>query len=519
MSTVAATRERIAIRRPSLPAVAGIGLVVGALALLSIYVRTRAIHASFWMDEGLSVGIASHKLSQIPGVLRHDGSPPLYYMLLHVWMGIAGRSEEATHWLSLIFSLLTIPAALWAGWSLFGRTAGLLGAALCALNPFLTQYGEETRMYTLMALLALLATACFLHAFVHRRRRYLAGFAVLQALMLYTHGWGIFYGVGAFAALLVLIWTAEDRAPLIRDGLIAFGGAAVLFLPWLPTLLYQTAHTGAPWDSSPRLGAPVQISRGLMGGDRATIALVLAGGLGLASVVRAPGRSPARLASWALIALPFATLLFAWIVSQFSPAWTTRYFAVVLGPLLLLAAWGLSRVGRLGLVALVAVMIFWANPNSYVADTKSDVRDIAADVNQQLRPGDLVIVGQPEQTPLTWYYLRGGLRYATTIGPVSDPRYMDWGDALGRLRRASAQAELPPLLATLRAGQHVLFVRPLTEGAKNWKAPWTVLVRRRSAQWGAILASDPSLKPTAVAPYFYKGSSTVGNSAVLYTKT
>ena len=70
------------------------------------------------MDEALSTGIASHSLSAIPGVLRHDGSPPLYYMLLHVWMSVFGPSETATHSLSLVSALLTHP----------GRHAGPAGA-------------------------------------------------------------------------------------------------------------------------------------------------------------------------------------------------------------------------------------------------------------------------------------------------------------------------------------------------------------------------------------------------------
>ena len=45
------------------------------------------------MDEGSPSGIASHPSGDIPGVLEQDGSPPLYYMLLHVWMDVFGRSE------------------------------------------------------------------------------------------------------------------------------------------------------------------------------------------------------------------------------------------------------------------------------------------------------------------------------------------------------------------------------------------------------------------------------------------
>ena len=74
------------------------------------------------------------------------------------------------------------------------------------------------------------------------------------------------------------------------------------------------------------------------------------------------------------------------------------------------------------------------------------------------------------------------------------------------------------MIATLRPGQQILFVRPLTEGAQSWEAPWTQLVRRRSAQWGAILAADRSLKPVWVAPHNYRGACCVGDSAVLYKK-
>jgi mannosyltransferase len=519
MATVALPRTRRRIElRASDAVLAGAALI--ALTAISIYVRTRAISGSFWMDEGLSVGISSYPLSDIPHVLRQDGSPPLYYLLLHLWTSVAGRDETAVHWLSLIFSLLCIPAAMWAGWSLWGKRAGYLGAALCALNPFLTAYGEEARMYSLMALLALLAAACYVHAFVYRRRAFVPAFALLQTLMLYTHGWGIFFGIGA-ALALVPIWRASgDRRRLALDAAGAFGAAALLYLPWLPTLLYQAAHTAAPWDNKPRFGAPIQISRGLMGGDRASVALALAGGFGIVTALRArrTREDGERLSVWVLLTIPIATLAVAWVLSQFSPAWVTRYFAAVLGPLLLLLALGLARARWLGIAALAFVVVFWANPTSYVDGYKSDVRDIGAEVGAQLHPGDLVLVGQPEQAPLVWYYMPAGLRYASTVGPVADPRHMNWVDALDRLRAAQPQAVLPPLLAKLTPGQKVLFVRPLTEGIVNWKAPWTQLVRRRSAQWGAILAGEKSLRQVTIAPVFYRGASTVGNSAVLYVK-
>ena len=67
----------------------------------------------------------------------------------------------------------------------------------------------------------------------------------------------------------------------------------------------------------------------------------------------------------------------------------------------------------------------------------------------------------------------------------------------------------------------MLFLRPLTEGANNWKSSWTMLVRRRAAQWGQIIQNDVNqgvLKPIATAPHNYRGASILAYSAVLYEK-
>jgi hypothetical protein len=172
------------------------------------------------------------------------------------------------------------------------------------------------------------------------------------------------------------------------------------------------------------------------------------------------------------------------------------------------------------LIALALTVLFWINPSSFTAKYKSDMRDVAGELAGYMHPGDLVVVAQPEQVPLAWYYLPAGLRYADPTGPARDPQSMNWIDALNRLRNATPQATLAPLVASLRPGQRLLFVRPLTEGAQNWQAPWTLLVRRRSAQWGALLSADPSLKPVpgAWAPHSYRGACCVADSAVLYTK-
>ena len=492
-------------------------LLVGA----SAYMRTRFISGQFWMDEAITTGIASHPLSQIPGILRHDGSPPLFYILLHFWIQLFGSSEAATHALPLLFGLLTIPIGMWAGTSLFGRRAGYMAAILFTFNAFLTDYAQESRMYELMGLLGLLATAGFLHGFVYRRRKYVILFSVSVALMLYTHAWGIFFAAGAAIALIPVYRASDDKRGLVRDAVLAFVAAGVLYLPWLPNFIYQATHTGDPWAPSPKLGAPVLISRDLMGGDRVSVALVFAAIIGFLPLFRrSMRRTREATLMWSLIALPTATLLLAWLASQVTPAFISRYFAPVLAAILLLLAFGCARAGIVGIVMIAASVLFLYNPASFAPQYKSNMRDVAGEISPMLHKGDLVIVGQPEQTPLAWYYLPAGLQFANTLGPVKDPSYMNWVHALKRLQDANPQATLGSLLASLKPGQQVLYVRPMTEGAQNWEAAWVELVRLRSAQWGAILEHDPNLVSEALqngwAPHNYRGACCVANSALLY---
>ena len=519
MATVA-SRARALPRLESLrTGVAGVVLLVGGLVVISLFLRTRALGASLWMDEGLSIGIASQPFFDIPGVLRQDGSPPLYYMALHLWMNVVGRGPADTQGLSVAFSLLAIPGGLWAGWTLFGRRAGLICAALGATNPFLSLYAQETRMYSLMVVLSLLTSAAFLHVYVYRNRRYLPAFAIFLAAMLYTHSWGIFVTAGTLVALIPAFTATEDRRAFLRDAAIGFGAAFLLYVPWLPTLLYQTAHTGAPWLDPPRFGVVVQLSKGLLGGGTVTVALLLAAGSGCAAVLASRSTSKERTAIYTAFTVGAATLAIAWLFSQFSPAWTTRYLGVALGPIFLLAALGLARAGNLGLVALVVVLGIWAIPRTSSLENKSNAADLAAAVEDRLQPGDLVITLQPEQAPLMDYTLPPGLDEATQLGEVETQGVMDWRDAMDKLEAATPEKNLQPLLDRLPRSRRVLLVHPVTSNNSDWDAPWTQLVRRRSAQWGQALEADPRFEREAAVPAFYRRAGRIGVRGVLYRKT
>ena len=466
-------------------------LVVAALALAAAVavVWARALGAALWMDEGISVGIASHGLGEIPGLLRQDGSPPLYYVILHAWMALFGSSPTAIHALSLALFALAVPAAVWAAWAPFGFAAGALAGAIVALDPFTVYYADDARMYTLVLLLGLLAAGSFVRAFALRRRAHVATFALLLAALLYTHNWALFFAAATACAFIALLALGPDRRGLLRDGALAFGGAAVLYAPWLPTLAFQAAHTGAPWSSTPSGRALARSLTHIWSGKLPETVVLLVAGAGAVELARR-GKRAQRRALLALLVIAALTLVLAFAWSRVSsPAWALRYLTIVAAPLAVATGAGLGRMRLLGVAAIVVAMaLSWhGRPSEAALSHKSNVAAVAAALGPRLPVGSYVVTTQPEQVPALRYYLGARLRYVTPMGVVRDPQVMDWRDALKRLRAARFGPIMRPLLRGLRAGARLLFVGPrFANAGSTWSRRimadtrvWRHALRRR----------------------------------------
>jgi hypothetical protein len=463
-------------------------VIVAAVAVLGVWTRHPPLDAPLWIDEGLSVGIASHPLGEIPHLLRLDGSPPLYYVLLHVWMSWFGTSEASTHALSLTCALLAVPAAWWAARP-FGAAAGTLCAAIIALNPFVGLYAVETRMYALVLLLGLLCTGAFIRAFVEGRRPFAVALAVLLAALLYTHAWGGFLAVAMALVWLALLAAApRRRRRLLVDGVIAFGGAIVLFAPWLPTLAYQTAHTGAPWSHRPSGRSLTRAATRMLGGRQPETLLLLVGAGLLLDGMGRRERSPRG--GLAVAGVAILTLLAAWWWSHTQqPAWALRYLVVVLAPLAVALAAGLGRAPVTGAatVLLIFALSWVGHPAPRLLERKSNVAAVAHKLRGDVPRGTLVLSIQPEQVANLAYYLPNGhrLRWATPLGRRRDPGVTDWRDAMSRLRRASYDAVVGRSIGALRPGRRLLVVAP---HFKRVDSPWTIRLKRLARSWPRHIA-------------------------------
>jgi mannosyltransferase len=182
--------------------------VTGITALAAALRFTRIGHQSFWLDESYTVDLVTRPFGDmLSGVAHTESTPPLYYVLAWLWAKLFGTTEAGLRSLSGLFGTIAVPVAWQAAREWFRRpAAGLIAAALVAVNPFFVWYSQEARSYSLLILTAALTILTLGRALSDRTPRAYAGWAAAAAAALLTH---------YFAAFLVapeaiwLIWATR----------------------------------------------------------------------------------------------------------------------------------------------------------------------------------------------------------------------------------------------------------------------------------------------------------------------
>src|ERR1700730_14004596 len=104
---IAPPLPRVLPRRPTWERVLEGVLLTVAIAATAAGVAMRfAGPRALWLAEALTVNISPLPLTRLFDALRHDGSPPGYYVLLHYWMGAFGTSTRAVRALAGVCSVL-----------------------------------------------------------------------------------------------------------------------------------------------------------------------------------------------------------------------------------------------------------------------------------------------------------------------------------------------------------------------------------------------------------------------------
>jgi uncharacterized membrane protein len=471
-------------------------VVVWSAVLAGVVLRFLP-RSDLWLDEALSVNIASLPLDQIPEALRHDGHPPLYYVLLHFWLEL-GDGDTWVRALSGLIGLAGFPLAYLCGLrlgrrrgaeGLGARRTGMLALLLWALLPYGVRYAAETRMYSLVAVLVMAGYLLVDGLLAEPRRADLPrgsplggaiGVAVVGAALLWTHYWAIWLLAATGLLALLVAFRAVDPARRRRGWLCAGAlvGSLVLFAPWLPAMLYQSAHTGTPWGEVFRPATILVVTlTDFVGGGFGELQLV-SYGLVVAVAVAVFGEIRSRVGHQVVeltlapqprilveVVLMITTVLIGWVASVFaSGTYASRYAAVVFPLFVLCVAGGMAMARSVRWTAVMAGLVAASLVVGCVLEIRSDrtqasvVADAVVEAAGDAAQDPFVVVCPDQLGPATLRALenRGISADVFPFPSGGDPRRVDWVDYKDRNQAADPAAFATGVLA--EAGDRPLFI-------------------------------------------------------------
>jgi len=430
------------------PRVRAFALVAATVAVLGGVLLRVTSRSDLWLDEALSVNIATLPLGDMFDALRRDGHPPLYYLLLHGWTSVFGEGDDAVRSLSAVASIATLPLLWLAARRYGGRGAALAGVVLLATNPFAIRYATEARMYALVTLLALAGWLSVRVALERPSALALAGVGASTGLLLLTHYWS-FYLVLAVGA--VLLWWWRRGHGEARRVLLAMAAGCVLFVPWLPAFLDQAGSTGTPWGRPERPTNVLTISLRDWGGGTLDglngEAQLLGFGIALVAALALFARQtdgtyveldvrtrPHARPEFVVVALTMALAVIAGYAT--SSAFASRYTAGVFPIVMLIAAYGVTRLpGEVlqgSLVAVLAVLGLVGGIDNFRAQ-RTQGGDIARYIAANGSPGDVVAFCPDQLGPAVTRVLPAGFE-GRSFPDGGSPQFVDWVDYEERMQ-------------------------------------------------------------------------------------
>jgi uncharacterized membrane protein len=369
---------------------------------------------SLWYDETFTAWVAGRlSWDNMLRAIAGDVHPPLWYIVERVVIGVFGQSEAALRLPAALFGLATT----WLGWKLaqalgFTRSTALLVGFLIAVLPVSVYYGQEARMYTMLATFVLVMV---LGAIRHKWPLFVIG-AIGTA---YSQNLGVFY---VFVVGLTLLWQARRSIKQLAPVVLSLAAIVAAWLPWGAVMLEQTRDISDGFWLQPLTLVNVlwpipNMTMGWRMSDAFTLHLyigaLVATGIGLIVSRRWLFGRPGQIILAAAFGAPLLAAIasFAWRNIYLPRAWLPSTLLIMLFwayPLMHLAP--ISRrllrlmVGTSLAVGLVA-HYFPAQPDRF------DVRDWVQPVLEQWQPGD-VIYHPAISTAITYGYYLPGKPYA-----------------------------------------------------------------------------------------------------------
>ena len=366
-------------------------LLVGLPVCVLLIISFLHIHTAYWVDEVFSITV-SRSLPDLFHMFRvNENNMSLYLVILHFWIDIFGDGEMATHVLSLIFAVITIPVFFALERKLLNRTSSFFGALLLSVSPMFVYYAVETRSYSMLILSVTVSSLLFIRLL--RKPGY--GLAVWYGLSV---GLGVYVHYFAILILLVHIF-ALTRGTLTKKYLlfwIVSGAVAALIVS--PLALFPPQNKSqVDWIFAPDLKMLWYMFSLLFA--RGYVILILAACLFFVFQSRYWSRRdrmdflPEKLSTaWAFVPV-LTVFLFSVLVK---PVFISRFFAGIVPGVVLFIAVVVAHTGR-NLVVKTAIWfillgIFVTKSFLYFRTKGSGLKESVTFVNQQVKEGETVII-------------------------------------------------------------------------------------------------------------------------------
>jgi hypothetical protein len=297
-------------------------------------------------------------------------------------------------------------------------------------------------MYSLVVLLTVLGFLALDRSLTRPRPGNLIAVGAVTGLLLYTHYWSL-YLIGV--TLIWLAWVSwrgrEQWRRGARASLVAAAVGCLTFLPWLPTFLFQSKHTGTPWATPANFSAMVNAVSSFAGGSTnqgralALIFFALAG-LGLFGLATDRRHIDVDIRSRPLgrpLAVALLGTLAAAIAGGFltNSAFDARYASVVFIPLILMVAIGLitfqDRRVR-SIVLTLAVIAGLAGSVTNITTNRTQAGQVARAIDRTGHPGDIVAYCPDQLGPAVDRLLPPGRYRQTTFPRGTGPEFVNWVD-------------------------------------------------------------------------------------------
>ncbi|MDK2898830.1 MAG: mannosyltransferase [Patescibacteria group bacterium] len=202
---------------------------------------------SIWFDEAFGAYLSHFSFLDIAKYTASDVHPPLYYWLLKLWSAIFGNNEIAIRSMSAFFGGVSIVIGYLLINRLFDKKVARISLIFMVLSPMLVRYSQEARMYTMVTAIALAATYTLTFAITTKKKLPWIIYGILISLGMWTHYFSALVWISHWIWRADIIRRVSRKGEFIksfftREWIMAHVVAIALFVPWVPSFIYQVLN-------------------------------------------------------------------------------------------------------------------------------------------------------------------------------------------------------------------------------------------------------------------------------------